>query len=124
MSTPTDPQSSEPQCAWIAIEHGAVVTAADGSDVGTVKEIAGDENADIFDGLVVEHARFDSPRYVPSERVKGIWPERVETDLTAAEAQSLEPYSAPQVTEWHPDDERSFGARLRRAWHALIGKRS
>jgi hypothetical protein len=119
LSTPTDPQ-----VAWIAIDQGALVTAADGSDVGTVKEIAGDETHDIFDGLVVEHSRFDSPRYVAAERVKGIWPNRVETDLTAADAEGLPPYTAPKVTEWHADDDRGFGARLRRAWHALIGKRS
>jgi hypothetical protein len=119
-----EPQPGEPQCAWIAIDQGAVVTAADGSDVGTVKEIAGDETRDIFDGLVVDHSRFDSPRYIAAERVKGIWPDRVETDLTAAEAGSLQPYSAPKVTEWHADDDTGFGARVRRAWHALLGKRS
>ena len=119
MSTPDDPQ-----VAWIAIDAGAVVTAADGSEVGTVTEIAGDETHDIFDGLVVEHARFDSPRYVAAERVKGIWPDRIETDLTAADAESLPPYSAPKVTEWHADDDRGFGARMRRAWRALTGKRT
>jgi hypothetical protein len=114
----------EPQCAWIAIDQGAVVSAADGNEVGTIKEIAGDESADIFDGLVVEHSRFGSPRYIAAERVKGIWPDRVETDLTAAEVEALPPYTEPKVTEWHADDDRGFGARMRRAWHALIGKRS
>jgi hypothetical protein len=27
------------------------------------------------------------------------------------------------VTRWHADDDRSFGARVKRAWNALIGKR-
>ena len=124
MSTPGGPESGEPQCAWIAINQGAVVTAADGSEIGTIKEIAGDETHDIFDGLVVEHSRFDSPRYIAAERVKGIWPDRVETDLTVAEVDSLSPYSEPKVTEWHADDDRGFGARVRRAWRALTGKRT
>ena len=46
--------SGEPQVAWIAIELGAVVVAADGSQMGTIKEIAGDEEHDIFDGLVLD----------------------------------------------------------------------
>ncbi len=124
MSTAGEPPTNEPQCAWIAIDQGAVVVAADGSEVGTVKEIAGDENADIFDGLVLTHARRGTSHYIAAERVKAIWPDRVETDLTAAEAESLPDYTEPRVTTWHADDARGFGARLRRAWHALIGKRS
>jgi len=109
--------SGEPQVAWIAIELGAVVVAADGSQMGTIKEIAGDEARDIFDGLVLE-----GDRYVAAERVKGIWPERVETDLTAAEAGSLPPYKATPTTEWHADEGGGFGARMRRAWHDLFGR--
>lgn len=64
----------EQQVAWIAIEQGAVVVAADGSEIGKVKEVAGDEEHDIFDGLVVSHSRFGAARYVASERVKAICP--------------------------------------------------
>ena len=60
--------------------------------------------------------------YIAAERVKGIWPERVETDLTAAEAGSLPPYKATPMTEWHADEGGGFGARMRRAWHDLFGR--
>jgi len=53
--------------AWTALDEDAVVVAADGSEVGRVVEVAGDEEADIFDGLVVKHSRFDVNRYVAAE---------------------------------------------------------
>ena len=110
------------QVAWIAIDEDAVVIAVDGSEVGKVKEVAGDEEHDIFDGLVVKHSRFDADRYVASERVKRIWPDRVETDLSAAEAEQLPAYRESKTTEWHADSGGGLGARLRRAAKDLFGR--
>ena len=109
-----------PQVAWIAIDEDAMVVAADGSEIGKVKEVAGDEEHDIFDGLVVKHSRFGADRYVASERVKAIWPDRVETDLSAQEAESLPAYRESRTTEWHADHERS---PLRRLWQRLVGRK-
>ncbi len=111
--------TGEPQVAWIAIEAGAVVVTADGSEIGTVKEVAGDEEHDIFDGLVVSASRFGADRYVASERVKAIWPDRVATDLSPGEAESLPEYRAPRQTVWHAD---AGGGRLRRAFRDLFGR--
>lgn len=108
------------QVAWIAIDRDAVVVAADGSEVGKVKEVAGDEEHDIFDGLVVKHSRFSHDGYVAAERVKGIWPDRIETDLSAEEAQSLPPYRDSRETTWHADTGEG---RFKRAFKDLFGKR-
>jgi hypothetical protein len=117
------PGADEPQVAWIAVEEGAAVLAADGSRVGSMKEVAGDEEHDIFHGLVVTSPGVDGDCYIPAERVTGIWPTRVQTDLTPEEAKSLPPYKASQVTRWDADEGGGFGARVKRAWNALIGKR-
>ena len=109
--------------AWTALDEDAVVVAADGSEVGRVVEVAGDEEADIFDGLVVKHSRFDVNRYVAAERVTGIWPDRVETDLTAAEAQGLPAYAESRTTTWRAGEGGGLGARLRRAAKDLFGRR-
>jgi hypothetical protein len=115
--------SGEPQVAWIALEEDALVVAADGSEVGRVMEVAGDENADIFNGIVLTHAQHGTSHYIAAERIKGIWPERVETDLTPAEAGSLPEYAEPAVTTWHADEGGGgFGARMKRAWHDLFGR--
>ena len=117
------PGGDEPQVAWIAIEEGAAVLAADGRQVGTMKEVAGDEEHDIFHGLVVSCPGVEGERYIPAERTTGIWPMKVQTDLTPDEAKTLPPYKASQVTRWHADEGGGFGARVKRAWNALIGKR-
>lgn len=109
-----------PQVAWIAIDRDAVVVAADGSEIGKVKEVAGDEEHDIFDGLVVKHSRFGHDGYIASERVKGIWPDKVETDLSPQEAESLPDYRESQQTTWHADTGES---RLKRAFRDLFGKK-
>jgi hypothetical protein len=112
----TDP----PQVAWIAIDRGAVVVAADGSEIGKVNEVAGDEEHDIFDGLAVKHSRFRADRYIASERVKAIWPDRVETDLSAQEAESLPEYRESRTTAWDANEPRG---PLRRLWHRLVGRK-
>ena len=108
------------QVAWIAIDEDAVVVAADGSEIGKVKEVAGDEEHDIFDGLVVKHSRFGHELYIASERVKSIWPDKVATDLSAQEAESLPPYEKSRETTWHAD---TGGGRLKRAFRDLFGRR-
>ena len=115
--------SDAPQVAWIAIEEGAAIVAADGSQFGTVKEVAGDEEHDIFDGLVLSCHGQDGDRYVAAERVQGIWPARVETSLSPTEAASLPPYQASKQTVWRADEGGGFGTRLKRAWNALLGRR-
>lgn len=112
--------AGEPQVAWIAIEQDADVYAADGSRVGTMKEVAGDEEHDIFDGLVVSCPGFETARYIPAERVKGIWPTRIETDLSGDDVARLGQYTPSRVTRWHADEGRGFGARVKRAFNDLF----
>jgi hypothetical protein len=106
---------SEGEVSWKAIETGARVIAADAEEIGTVKEIAGDSDADIFSGLVVSLSRLSANRFLPSERVTGIWPDRVETDLTAEQTEALKDYDEPVAEQWQPRKpgflSRLFGRR-------------
>jgi hypothetical protein len=74
----------EPQVAWKAIEEGADVVAADGEVAAHVSRIVGDSDADVFTGLAVTVHAFGHERFIPAERVGGIWPRRVEVDLSPA----------------------------------------
>ena len=58
--------------AWTIVERGWPVYDADGNEVGKVHEIAGDENADIFDGLSIKERTFGHDKYVPAEVVDRI----------------------------------------------------
>ncbi|MGH3031108.1 MAG: hypothetical protein ACRDNE_10150 [Gaiellaceae bacterium] len=101
-----------PQVSWKAIEREAGVHSSDGQEVGKVVEVAGDPDADIFNGLVVSLGMLDADRYVPAERVKGIWPDRVEVAATAAELERAPEYEAPVAERWATPDD--FMTRLRR----------
>jgi hypothetical protein len=110
----------EPQVSWKAIEHGATLISSDNQEVGQVVEVAGDSNADIFNGLVVRHGILSANRYVPAERVTAIWPRRVEVGLTAAEIERAPEYQEPVAERWaSPNDlltrvRRFFGFSGRR----------
>jgi hypothetical protein len=111
---------SEPEVSWKAIEKEARVFAPDGREIGKVSEIAGDAEADIFSGLVVSLSRLSANRFLPSERVTGIWPDRVETTVTPEQAEALEDYTDPVAERWQiPDD---FMTRLRR-FFGFTGRR-
>jgi len=86
-----------PQVSWKAIERDAVVLSAEGDNLARVVEIAGDRRADIFNGLVVTLGPLDAKRYLPAERVAGIWPRRIQVDMTAAELDRLPHYQEPVV---------------------------
>jgi hypothetical protein len=79
--------------SWFVIEHGWTVATADGREVGTVREVLGDPNADIFDGLVVDPGLLRGARYAPAERVGTIYEGRVELEMDEDQFQLLEEYA-------------------------------
>jgi hypothetical protein len=78
--------------AWLIVERGWEVVSSDGQKVGTVDEVLGDENADIFDGLAVASGLLKKPKYVPAERVGEIVDGRVTLELAKAEFDALAEY--------------------------------
>ena len=62
----TDPVS------WLQIGQGWNVITSDGVTVGTVAQVEGDKQSDIFDGLAVESRQPAQIRYVPGEQVAAI----------------------------------------------------
>jgi hypothetical protein len=78
--------------AWLLVEQGWEVVSSDGHKLGTVDEVLGDENADIFDGLAVAAGLLKKPTYVPAERVGEIVDGRLTLELTKAEFAALDEY--------------------------------
>jgi hypothetical protein len=96
-SSPADPVS------WLQIEQGWNVVASDELVVGTVAQVEGDKQDDIFDGLAVESGKPRVIRYLPAEQVGMIYPGRVTLKITAASAADLELFHAPPPeTKWTP----------------------
>jgi hypothetical protein len=86
--------------AWTMIEPGWKVFASDGSEMGRVEEIAGDENIDIFDGLAISSDLLGrAKKYVPSEQVGDIYVGEVHLDLVPAAVEQLGAYTEAQPSE-------------------------
>jgi hypothetical protein len=99
--------------SWLLIRPGWKVLASDGSEVGEVDEIAGDDTEDIFDGLAVATSAFGKPRYVPAEQVGQITDGVVHLTLTRAQAEQLGEYLEPATSaEIEPDSKGGAGETL------------
>ena len=103
--------SAEPQVSWKLIESGARIESADGEKVATVSRVVGDADADVFTGIAVKAGILSGERLIPSERVQGIWPDRVQVDLAKADIEALPEYKDAPVLRLEPD-EPGFWARL------------
>jgi PRC-barrel domain len=103
--------AEEPQVSWKVIESGTPIVGSDGEKAGTVSRIVGDPDADVFSGLAIKVGILSGERSVPSERVRGIWADRIEVDFTKAELETLPPFEDAPVVRVEPD-EPGFFARL------------
>ena len=94
-----DTRGQDDPVSWLQIEQGWQVVSSDGTQLGTVAQVAGAPGDDIFDGLAMDTGR-SPPLYVPGEQVGTIYPGHVTLRLTAAQAAELAPYheAAPQTT--------------------------
>ena len=93
----TDPVS------WLQIAQGWNVVSSDGVVVGTVAQVEGDKQSDIFDGLAVESKKPTRIRYVPGEQVGSIYPGEVTLKIAFPDVGALQPFQAPPPeTTWRP----------------------
>src|SRR5437763_14025238 len=67
------------------IRPGWKVYASDGTEVGAVDEVAGDDTEDIFNGLAVTMSALGRTKYVPAERVTTYTEERGNLTITRGE---------------------------------------
>ena len=76
--------------SWFVVEPGWKIVAADGDEVGTVHEMLGDPERDIFDGIAVSTGALAKPTYVPSEQVGEICEGEVRLVLTGEQFAQLD----------------------------------
>jgi uncharacterized protein YrrD len=85
--------------SWLMIEKPWDVVGSDGEELGTIEEVVGDSNHDIFNGLVVGAGLLHRPRYVPAELVSEIVEGRVTLAIGQDEFDRLEEHSEPPPTK-------------------------
>ena len=89
--------------SWLQVQQGWSVVASDGVAVGSVAQVEGDQESDIFDGLAVEVGRPAQIRYLPAEQVGAIYPGEVRLKIASADAANLELFrTPPPQTTWLP----------------------
>jgi hypothetical protein len=99
--------------SWLMIRPGWKVYAADGTEVGRIDEVAGDDNADIFDGLAIATSALGKPTYIPAEKVTTITEGRVNLSLTPAEVASAGEFLEPATSaEIEPSDHHGIGESI------------
>jgi hypothetical protein len=106
--------------AWTMIEPGWRAFDAEGEAIGTVHEVTGDENADIFDGLAIKQGILTKDQYVASEYVAQIVEGEVHLTLTQRQIESLETYVEPTEEQIVPEKSTWY---QRMAWKWLTGRK-
>ena len=80
--------------SWLVIEDGWEVVDRAGRPVGEVREVVGDADADIFDGLRVKTPGGDDG-YIAADKVAEIEDERVTVTVEAGEPLAEQPEQPP-----------------------------
>jgi hypothetical protein len=108
--------------SYLVLAEGTRVLTADGDEIGTVEHVLADEDADVFDGLVVDVAGAGH-RFADATQIAAIHEREVK--LTVAAADELhEPVANPATLSATPDDTTpdDLGDKLRRAWDWISGR--
>jgi uncharacterized protein YrrD len=112
--------------SYLTLEEGTDVVSADGARVGVVEHVLRDEEADIFDGLVIDVKLGPGGlRFVDAPDVADILEDRVVLTVPSAEIEQLpKPGPNPAVMEHHgvEDSESPLEHKLRRAWEIISGR--
>ena len=113
----TDPVS------WLMIKPGWDVFAVDGAKFGEIDLVAGDDTADIFDGLAVATSALGKPRYVAAERVARIEDGSVHLSLTSRQLEELDEYLEPATSATiEPESKGGIGETLKADARKLEGE--
>ena len=72
--------------------YRAPVVGLDGSTIGTAESLLGDDDEDIFHGIVVKHGTDGKLVEIAAARIKKITTSHVTTDINPDEVAALPPY--------------------------------
>lgn len=82
----------ETQVAWRAMPYRAPVVGADGSVIGSAESLLGDDDEDIFHGIVVKRRDDDRLVEIAATRIQRITTNHVITDLNPDDVTTLPAY--------------------------------
>lgn len=111
-----------PPTSYLALEPGVPVLDADGERIGVIGHVLAAEDADIFEGIVVDtRALLGGHRYADADQVAELRERGVV--LKVGRDELHEPTANPATLAVDPDDVGAapLRDRLRRAWDWISG---
>jgi len=111
--------------SYLAATEGVAVFGSDKRKVGTLAHVLADEEADIFDGIVISTNGMGY-RFADAPLVANFYEQGVELTLSfeEVERQLPEPSENPAAMEADPSDvtESELTRKLRGAWDRISGR--
>ncbi len=86
------PEGEERPVSWRALEPNTPVIAADGTEIGTVQQVQGWDQEDIFHGLVVRRAPQGDDVAIPADQIGEMTSRQITIRLTPDDVTNLPPY--------------------------------
>ena len=80
------------QVAWTVVQRGHDVLGSDGEKLGTVKEVVGDREGDIFSGITYSPGLTHPDLFIPADAISEITVDAVHVALDRETAQDLDAY--------------------------------
>ncbi len=85
----TEAEDGDQPIAWRGVIPDTPVRTSDGETVGTLSDMLGSDQADIFHGIVVHLGRLGHHVFVPADQVSVMTLAHVDVSLTSAEIHAL-----------------------------------
>ena len=82
-------EESEQPIAWRGVVQDTPVRTSDGETVGTLSDMLGSDQEDIFHGIVVHLGRFGHHVFVPADQVGLMTPSHVDVTLSSEQIHGL-----------------------------------
>jgi uncharacterized protein YrrD len=112
--------------SYLDADEGIDVISSDGELVGALEHVLADDQADIFDGIVIDtSAGPGGHRFVDAPEVEEFFERAVVVRIAAADVERLHEPSANPAVMQHGGEEDSEGRlaqKLRRAWDLISGR--
>jgi hypothetical protein len=87
----------EQPIAWRVVPQDVEVRSSDGVSVGTLEDLLGSDEEDIFHGLIVKTADGNRTVFIPSENVTLLTGSHVDLSFSADEVRALPDHSAEKT---------------------------
>jgi len=112
--------------SYLTLAKGAEVYSCDSEEVGKVEYVLADEDADVFDGIVIDTSVLPGGRrFCDADQIHEIFERGVLLKLDRESAERLPvPSKNPAAIGENPADEpdSELESKLKRAWELISGK--